>query len=62
MTLQCLHTFMLQQNMRVVSDGPPYSHSGATIVGEAKNDKLGLETVENLARNIASMLELKLEK
>lgn len=59
LTLQCIHTFMLQQNMRVVSDGQPYSHSGATIVGQAKDDKLGLQTVENLARNIASMLQLK---
>ena len=59
MTLQCIHTFMLQQNMRIVSDGPPYSHAGATIVGEAKDDKLGLQTVENLAQNVVSMLQLK---
>ncbi len=57
LTLQCIHTFMLQQNMRVVSDGPSYCHSGATIVGQhASEDELGLQTVENLARNIARML------
>jgi multimeric flavodoxin WrbA len=59
LTLQCIHTFMLQQNMRVINDGLPYSHSGATIVGNAKDDKLGMQTVENLAHNIASMLQLK---
>ena len=59
LTLQCIHTFMLQQNMRVVSDGPPYSHSGGTIVGEAKSDELGLKTVEALARNIAKMSRQK---
>lgn len=56
LTLQCIHTLMLQHNMRLVSDGPPYSHSGATIVGQAKNDELGLKTVANLAKNIATML------
>ena len=57
LTLQCIHTYMLQQNMRLVSDGPPYSHSGATIVGKAQDDELGLKTVENLAKNMASMLD-----
>lgn len=56
LTLQCIHTFMLQQNMRVISDGAPYSHSGAAIAGEAKSDELGLKTVANLARNMARML------
>jgi len=56
LTLQCIHTFMLQHNMMVVSDGQPYAHSGATIVGSAKDDELGLKTVTNLAKNIAAML------
>lgn len=56
LTLQCIHTYMMQQNMRVVSDGPPFSHSGATVVGDAKDDELGLKTVANLAKNIAAML------
>ena len=57
LTLQCIHTYMLQQNMRLVSDGPPYSHSGATIVGKAQDDELGLKTVANLAKNMLSMLD-----
>ena len=56
LTLQCIHTFMLQHNMRLVSDGPPYAHLGATIVGTAQDDELGLQTVTNLAENIAAML------
>jgi multimeric flavodoxin WrbA len=55
-TLQNIHTFLLQQNMRVVSDGRGYSHAGGTIMGEAKDDTLGLRTVENLARNMFRML------
>jgi multimeric flavodoxin WrbA len=55
-TLQNIHTFLLQQNMRVVSDGLGFSHAGGTIVGEAKDDALGLRTVENLARNMFRML------
>lgn len=57
LTLQCIHTFILQQNMRLVSDGPPYAHSGATIVGTAQDDELGLKTVANLAKNMASGLK-----
>ena len=56
-TLQNIHTFLLQQNMRVVSDGRGYSHAGGTIMGEAKEDTLGLRTVENLARNMYHMLK-----
>jgi multimeric flavodoxin WrbA len=59
LTLQCLHTFLLQQNMMVVSDGFPYSHSGATIVGNTQEDSLGLKTIENLAKNMEVMLKLK---
>jgi len=57
LTLQCIHTLMFQHNMRLVSDGPPYAHSGATIVGQAEDDELGLKTVANLAKNIATMLK-----
>jgi multimeric flavodoxin WrbA len=55
-TLQNIHTFLLQHNMRVVSDGEGFSHAGGTVMGEAKDDALGLRTVENLARNILRML------
>lgn len=55
-TLQNIHTFMLQMNMCVISDGPVYSHAGATIVKDAKDDDWGLETVRNLSLNMARML------
>jgi len=58
LTLQCLHTFFLQHNMMAISDGFPYSHSGATIVGNTKDDQLGLKTLENLAKNMKEMLKL----
>lgn len=48
LTLQCMHTFFLQQDMQVISDGPPYSHSGAAIVGDAENDDVGLQTIANI--------------
>jgi len=51
-----MHTFFLQQDMLVVSDGPGFSHSGATIVGKASEDRLGLETVENLALRMVRAL------
>jgi len=56
LTLQAMHTFFLQQDMLVVSDGPGFSHSGATIVGKASEDRLGLETVENLALRMVRAL------
>lgn len=58
LTLQCMHAFFLQQDMFVINDGPDYCHSGATIVEDAKKDKLGLETIENLAKNIVKKLQL----
>jgi multimeric flavodoxin WrbA len=58
LTLQCIHTFLLQQNMMAISDGIPYSHSGATVVGSAKDDVLGLKMIENLAKNMKEMLKL----
>jgi multimeric flavodoxin WrbA len=57
-TLQNIHTYLLQQNMRVINDGSGFSHAGGTIMGEAKDDELGLRTVENLARNMVRMLKL----
>jgi multimeric flavodoxin WrbA len=55
-TLQNIQTFLLQQNMLAINDGAGFSHAGGTIAGEAKDDNLGLRTVENLARNLALML------
>lgn len=56
-TLQNIHTFLLQQGMRVVNDGPPYSHAGAAIVAEAEKDALGRETIESSMRNLERSLE-----
>jgi multimeric flavodoxin WrbA len=55
--LQNIHTYLLQQNMRVINDGEGFSHAGGTIAGEAKTDALGLRTVENLARNMHRMVK-----
>lgn len=56
-TLQNIHTFLLQQNLKVINDGYPYSHAGATIVGEAEDDKVGLQTIENMMINMSQMME-----
>lgn len=56
LTLQNMHTYFLQQNMSAIADGPGFSHSGAAIVGDAKEDQLGLRTVANLARRMATAL------
>ena len=55
LTLQCMHTFFLQQDMFAIADGPRFSHSGATIVGNAVDDEIGLETIRNLAAKIAAL-------
>ena len=52
LTLQCMHTFFLQQDMLAVADGPRFSHSGAAIVGDASEDAIGLQTVRNLVAKI----------
>lgn len=57
--LQNIQTFMIQQNMRVIGDGPSYCHAGGTIAGEAAQDEVGLQTVRNTALNIKKMLEKK---
>jgi multimeric flavodoxin WrbA len=53
LTLQCMHTFFLQQDMFAVSDGPRFSHLGAAIAGRAQDDDLGMTTVENVALRLA---------
>ncbi|MDP7112977.1 MAG: flavodoxin family protein [Myxococcota bacterium] len=56
LTLQAMHTFFLQQDMLAISDGPPLSHGGAALVGDARTDEVGLETVDFLARRMARAL------
>lgn len=55
-TLQNIQTFLLQQNIKVINDGSGFSHAGGTIVGTAKEDSLGLKTIENLANNLRFFL------
>jgi multimeric flavodoxin WrbA len=57
LTLQNIHTFLMQQDMAAVADGPEFSHSGAAIVGNAETDEVGLATVRNLCARILSHLE-----
>lgn len=54
--LQNIQTFMIQQNMRVIGDGPGFCHAGGTIAGEAEKDEIGLQTVRNTALNMKRML------
>jgi len=56
LTLQCMHTYFLQQDMFAIADGPRFSHSGAAIAGSTREDEVGLATVENLARRMAQAL------
>jgi len=57
LTLQCMHTFFLQQDMLAIADGPRFSHSGAAIVDTAQEDEIGLQTVRNLVAKIIKTLE-----
>lgn len=54
-TLQNIHTFLLQQNFKVINDGFPFSHAGGTIVGNSMEDALGLKTIEHLMANLRTM-------
>ena len=56
LTLQCMHTFFLQQDMYAIADGPPFSHSGAAVSGRATEDDLGIRTAENVARRMIQAL------
>jgi multimeric flavodoxin WrbA len=57
LTLQSIHTYLLQQDIYAIADGPGYSHSGAAIVGRASEDQIGLKTVENMALRIAQAVK-----
>ena len=57
LTLQSMHTYFLQQDMYAIADGPRFSHSGAAIVGRASEDRVGLQTVENLALRVAQAVK-----
>jgi multimeric flavodoxin WrbA len=55
-TLQNIHTFLLQQAMKAINDGFPYSHAGAAIAGVASEDELGLGTIRNMMENLLKAL------
>lgn len=59
LTLQNIQTYLLQQDMYAIADGPGYSHSGAAIVGRAAEDTVGLKTVENLARRMVQAVNTR---
>ncbi len=63
LTNQAVQTALFVQNMVLVSDGPTYSHYGATLAsglpGGIENDKFGITTARNLGRRVAE-LALKL--
>ena len=59
LTLQCMHTYFLQQDMQAIADGPRFSHSGAAIVGKAEEDTIGLQTIRNLVDKIVKTLALR---
>lgn len=56
LTLQAIQAFFLQQDMYPIADGPPLSHSGAALVGDAGRDEVGLDTVDFLARRMVRAL------
>ena len=56
LTLQAIQAFFLQQDMYPIADGPPLSHSGAALVGDACADDIGLDTVDFLARRMVRAL------
>ena len=60
LTLQCMQTYFLQQDMFAIADGPDFSHSGAAIVGDAGEDALGLKTVENMCARMLKAIHKSL--
>lgn len=59
LTIQAVHAALLVQNMVIVSDGPPFSHYGATlssgVEGGIENDEGGIITARNLGKRVAEL-------
>ena len=59
LTIQAVQAALLVQDMVLVSDGPPYSHYGATLVsgveGGIENDEGGIVTARNLGKRVAEL-------
>lgn len=58
-TIQTIHHWMLINEMLIVPDKQPTAHFGGITVGrnpgDVLEDKVGMETVENLAKNIVEI-------
>ena len=63
LTLQTMHNWALIHGMFVMPDAKPTCHFGGALVArgpeEALQDQLGLETVDNLAKNVLNILRNK---
>ena len=59
LTIQCVQSALLCQEMLVVGDGRPTCHTGATVWNSGKDDisqdEFGLSTVKNLGRRVAEV-------
>jgi multimeric flavodoxin WrbA len=59
LTIQCVQSALLCQEMVVVGDGRPTCHTGATVWNNGKDDisqdEFGLSTVKNLGRRVAEV-------
>jgi multimeric flavodoxin WrbA len=57
LTIQCVQSALLCQEMVVVGDGRPTCHTGATVWNNGKDDisqdEFGVTTVKNLGRRVA---------
>ncbi|MFA5880320.1 MAG: flavodoxin family protein [Candidatus Margulisiibacteriota bacterium] len=60
LTLQTMHNWALIHGMFVMPDALPTSHFGGALVArgpaEAMQDQIGLETINNLAKNVIKIL------
>lgn len=59
LTIQCVQSALLCQEMVLVGDGRPTCHTGATVWNSGKDDisqdEFGLQTVRNLGRRVAEV-------
>jgi len=59
LTIQAVQAALLVQDMVLVSDGPPFSHYGATLVsgveGGIEKDEGGITTARNLGKRVAEL-------
>jgi len=60
LTIQSVQAALLCQEMIIVGDGKPTSHTGATLWNPGNDDitgdKFGLDTARNLGRRVAKVI------